>query len=236
MGEEFEGRDLAESVFWGVDLQRSTFRDVNFTGSSMRGVWLIDVEVDGLVERLVINGVDVTDHVNANDPWQPLRGMLRPTDRDGLVASLDALDAAWNETIEVARRLPVDQQHASIDGEWSFVQTIRHLVFGIDKWFTRPVVGGAFHPIGLPNTGSAGVPWPGVDPSAEPSFDDAVAVRAERIGRIRSHLLDIADEELASEVEIIENGPTPVLECIHVVFEEGFEHLRYARRDLAAFA
>jgi len=40
--------------------------------------------IHGFVERLIVNGVDVTDDVNANDPWQPLRGMLGPTNADAL--------------------------------------------------------------------------------------------------------------------------------------------------------
>lgn len=233
MGEEFEGRDLSEAVFWGVDLQRATFRDVNFTGASMHGVWLVDVTIDGLVDRLVVNGVDVTDHVNANDPWQPLRGMLRPSDRAGLLASLDETDRMWQETIAQARALPDATRHESVNGEWSFVQTLRHLVFGIDKWFTHAVTGGAFHPMGLTNTGSADFPFPGVDRDADPTFDEAVAARAERMGLVRSHIETADAAELQREVEVLENGTTPVLECALVVLEEAFEHLRYARRDLA---
>jgi hypothetical protein len=236
MGEEFEGRDLGESAFWGVELARSTFRDVNFTGSRMHGVWLVDVEIDGLVDRLVINGVDVTDHVNANDPWQPLRGMLRPDDRSGLLAATDALTAAWNDTIADARRLPDAERHESVDGEWSIVQTLRHLVFGIDKWFTLPVIGGAFHPAGLPNTGSLDFPWPGLDRAADLSFDEAVDAYTGRIAAVRSFVDEVDEAQLAVEVEVLENGSTNVLDCLHVVFEEGFEHLRYARRDLAVLA
>ena len=61
----------------------------------------------------------------------------------------------WAAAIERARRLPDEQRRASVEGEWSFVETIRHLVFATDKWFTVAVLGGAFHPIGLPNSGSA---------------------------------------------------------------------------------
>lgn len=233
MGEVFEDRDLSEAVFWGIDLQRSTFRDVNFTGASMHGVWLVDVTIDGLVDRLVVNGVDVTDHVNANDPWQPLRGMLRPSGRDDLLASLEATDRAWAETIEMARALPDDERHASVNGEWSFVQTLRHLVFGIDKWFTQAVTGGTFDPIGLANTGSADFPFPSIDASADPTFDEAVAARAARMRLVRAHIENADDAELQRVVEVLENGTASVLECARVVLEEAFEHLRYARRDLA---
>ena len=233
MAEEFEGRDLSGAVFWGVDLRGATMRDVDLTGARMHGVWLVDVAIDGLVDGLVINGVDVTGYVNAHDPWQPLRGMLRPSDRAGLLATLDEVDRAWGETIEQARSLPDDLRHRSVDGEWSFVQTLRHLVMGIDKWFTAPVTGGSFHAIGLPNTGSLDVPFPGIDLSSDPSFDEAVAVRGERMALIREHLAGLADGELERVVDVMENGPHTVLDCLHTVFEEAFEHLRYARRDLA---
>ncbi len=32
MAEEFEDRDLSDSVFWGVDLRRATFCDMNLSG------------------------------------------------------------------------------------------------------------------------------------------------------------------------------------------------------------
>lgn len=48
--------------------------------------------------------------------------------------------------------------HESVNEEWSFVQTLRHLVFAMDKWFTAPILGDRFHPIGLPNTGSVAGP------------------------------------------------------------------------------
>ena len=61
--------------------------------------------------------------------------------------------------------------HESVGGEWSFVDTLRHLVFAMDKWFTTPILGDEeFHPIGLPNTGSADFGWPGLDRSAAPTF------------------------------------------------------------------
>lgn len=117
MGEEFTNRDLSEALFWGVDLSRAHFRDVNLTGATMKNVWLIDIEIDGLVERLVINGVDVTDHINANDPWQPLRGMLRPTDHAGMLATWHELDRVWAPLLERARLLTDTDRHVSVDGE-----------------------------------------------------------------------------------------------------------------------
>lgn len=232
MGQELEG-DLAETVVWGADMSRSRFRDVNLTGAAMRNVWLVDVEIDGLVDRLVINGVDVTDYVNERDPWQPLRGMLRPTDVAGARATWAELDRVWAETIERARALTAAQQRQQVNGEWSFVQTVRHLVFAMDKWFTVPVAGAGFHAIGLPNTGSMDVGFPGVDLSSDPTFDEALAVRAERSARFAAFLATLTDDQLSREVDVMENGTVPLIECLYTVFEEEFEHRRYVLRDLA---
>lgn len=235
MAEEFEG-DLAGAVFWGADLTGATFRDVNLTDATISHAWLINMNIDALVDRLVINGVDVTAYVNDHDPWYPLRTMLRPTAPEAMLATADLLDTHWADTLRIAASLPADAAHASVGGEWSLVQTIRHLVFAIDKWFTSPVLGQPFHPMGLPNTGSRDFPWPGLQYHLEPSLADALAVRTDRLAKFRDHVGAATTAELERSVEILENGPHPVLECVYTVFEEEFWHLRYARRDLQALA
>ena len=95
-------------------------------------------------------------------------------------ATWAALEAEWAKTITRAQALPEDALHESVDGEWSFVQTLRHLVFAMDKWFTAPILGEAFHPMGLPNSGSVDFPWPGLDYDLSPSVSEALAVRADR--------------------------------------------------------
>lgn len=234
MAEEFEGRDFSEAVFWGVDLTNATLRDVNFTGARMKNVWLIDVDIDGLVDRLVVNGVDVTTYVNEHDAWYPLRGMLRPTDIGGVRAALEALDAAWASTIHRARALTDVQLHEPVGGEWSFVQTQQHLVFGVDKWFSSPLLGQAtFRSIGLPNTGSRDFGWLGLDLDARPTLDEALAVREEQSAQLSAFVDGLSVDEFARDVEVLENGTVPLIECFYTVFEESFEHHRYAVRDLA---
>ena len=90
MAQEFED-DLAGAVFWGANLRGARFRDVDLTGTRISHAWVVDVEIDALVERLVVNGVDVTDHVNAHDPWYPVRTMLRPADPAAMRATWAAL-------------------------------------------------------------------------------------------------------------------------------------------------
>jgi hypothetical protein len=233
MAESFEDRDLSGATFWGVDLSGARFRDVNLTNATVTSAWLVNVDIDALIDNVTINGVDVTAYVNERDPWYPLRAMLRPPDAEGMRTAWAALEDLWAATIERASRLPEAKLHESVDGEWSFVQTVRHLVFAMDKWFTVPVLGGSFHPMVLPNTGSDPLEWPGRDRAADPSLAEALEVRADRSQRFREFLTTVTDAELERIVDVLENGPNPVRECVYTVLEEEFGHNRYATRDLA---
>ncbi|HJY68195.1 MAG TPA: pentapeptide repeat-containing protein, partial [Streptosporangiaceae bacterium] len=51
MPEEFEG-DLAGAVFWGADLRGARFRDVNLTDAKISHAWLVNVDIDALVDKV----------------------------------------------------------------------------------------------------------------------------------------------------------------------------------------
>ena len=218
--------------FWGEDLTGALFRDVNLTDATITHAWLVNVQIDALVDRLVINGVDVTAFVNERDPWYPLRAMLRPTSPADMRTAWSALDAEWNTAIDMVRARSEAAAHAQLNGEFSFVQTLRHLVFADDKWFTVPVLGEPFHPSGLPNTGSLDFPFPGLDHTASPTFADALAVFDDRRTKVRAFLDTITEADFDRPVDVLENGEHPLQECIYTLLEEGFWHLRYALRDL----
>jgi uncharacterized damage-inducible protein DinB len=235
MAQEFEG-DLSDAVFWGADLSGATFRDVRLDGARISHASLADVAIDAFIERLVINGVDVTEFVNQRDQWYPLRAMLRPADPAGMRASWTEMERVWAETIARARRLSEAQLHESVGGEWSFVDTLRHLLFAMDKWFTVPILGEpTFHPFGLPNSGSAGLDWPGLDRTASPTLDEVLAARQQRAASFQQFLDALSVADLDREVTVLENGVVPIKECVYTVLEEEFHHDRYATRDLAHF-
>ncbi len=229
--QEFEG-DLAGSVFWGADLTGALFRDVDLTRTSISHARVIDVDIDAQIDGLVVNGVDVTDYVNEHDPWFPLRSMLEPTDPAGLQASWSAMEETWSHTLSLAQQRPDADLHRSVDGEFSFVDTLRHLVFAIDKWFTAPVLGGPFEPMGKPNSGSVDFPWPGLDQNLDPTAAEALAAYRGRVAAVRDDISSVTPDELARRVEVLENGEHTVQDCLWVVLEESFWHNRYARRDL----
>ncbi len=232
---DFEGTDLRGAQFREVDLTDARVEGANLTNVKMSDVWLVNVDIDGMFNGVTINGVDVTAYVSSElARINPERALMEPTDPEGMRAAWSAVSSRWAATIERAQQLPEEALHASVDGEFSFVQTLRHLVFAMDKWFIAPILGGAFDPIGLPNTGSLDFPWPGIDRDSDPSFADTLAVRRDRAARFAKYLADLEPADLSQSHEVLENGNAPVQACLHVVFEEEMEHHGYATRDLDA--
>jgi len=181
-------------------------------------------------------GGDLAGLVNQHDAWYPVRTMIQPTDSAGMVAAWDELERLWADAFALAESLPEGTPDRSVNEEFSLVQTIRHLVFAMDKWCTVPILGGTYHPTGLPNTGSLDFGFPGLQLDATPTYAEMRAVRAERAAAFRALITGVTADDLTRTVDIAENGPHEVLHCIHTVLEEEFWHLRYARRDLDIIA
>ena len=233
MAREFEGEDFADAVFWGVDLRRAYFRDIDLTEARFFHGRFADVSLDGVIERISINGVDVTEYVNARDRWFPLRTQLEPTSMAEVVVAWSTLKNHWSDLLARVESAGGDTAHRSINGEWSLLQTLRHLIFVHDKWFRWPLLGEhLFTDMGLPNTGSQGGDWPGWDKDAIPTLSDVIDVRVASQRRFDDFISSTSWEQIPGEVDVLENGRVPGLMCLHAVLEEEFEHLRYMVRDL----
>ena len=241
MAEVFEDRDLSEAVFWGVHLQGSMFRDANLSNSHFFHTLWKDVSIDGVIQRLVVNGVDVTDYVNAHDLWYPLRTQLEPATAEELRSVWSTLQSQWSDVLSRAAQLGPEVALQSVNGQWSLRDTLRHLLFAMDKWFFGPIFDPRLDPehgeqtftsIGLPNTESQHLDWPGLDNHADPSFAEVLRVRSERYELFTRFITTLDFDDLPETVTVGENGLVPSVMCFHVVLEEEFEHLRYALRDL----
>jgi hypothetical protein len=230
---EFDDVNLSGVQFRAVDLSGAQFEGANLTGVTMQEVWLVNVEIDGLIANLRINGVDVTSYVTAElQRTDPERALVQPTDVESLRASWTEVRKRWDAALTRAAELPEATLHESVNGEFSFVQTLRHVVFAIDKWFVVPILGGAFCPFGLPNTGSLDFPFPGLDHDANPSFAEAQAAWRDRAGQFAEYLAALDPAVLTETRTVLENGNAPVLACLHAVLGEEVAHLGYATRDL----
>ena len=245
VGSRFEDVDLSGARFREVALTGARFNNVDLTGAVIRGAELVDVEIDGEIENLRVNGVDVAPLVEAElDRRYPERAKMRPTDADGFRAAWDILERLWPQTVERARAMPSELLHERVDGEWSFIETLRHLVFATDAWVLRAYLGepSPWHPLGLPHDempAEQGVPH---DLDARPSLEDVLALRADRMATVRRVLADLTDERLAGTTTPVTEPGYPASEsfavrrCLQAVVSEEWLHRLYAERDLDVLA
>lgn len=237
MAEEFEDRDLSDAVFWGVNLSRALFRDIDLTDARFFHGRFAHMSIDGIVDELVINGVDVTEYVNAHDRWFPLRTQLEPASPDELSVAWSTLVRLWEDLLGRVSEIGTGIASRSVNGEWNLHDTLRHLVFVHDKWFRWPLLEEReFAAIGLPNTGSQGGEWPGLDLTRTVSYADLVEMRRRYQERFSVFVESTAWNDIPVEVDVLENGRVPGAMCLHAVLEEEFEHLRYMIRDLEVIA
>lgn len=241
-GSRFERVDLSGSEFRQTDLAGSRFHDVDLSGSVLRGVELGNVEIYGELMNVTINGVDIGPLIEAElNKRYPDRAKMRPADPAGFREAWDILERLWDQAVARARRLPPGLLHESVDGEWSFTETLRHLVFATDAWVRRAIGGdpSPWDPLGLPWDGMPDTPGVPRDRAARPSLDAVLALRRDRMSTVRQVVDGLTDASLDASTEPVE-GPGwprprgyPVRTCLLVVLNEEWEHRLYAERDLA---
>jgi hypothetical protein len=234
-GAEFVDADLRGARFVRADLSGVVMRGVAAQGADIDAPWLFDGE-----SFLRINGVDVIPFVEAElNRRFPGRADRRAGDPDGLRAAWAALERTWVGTLERVAAMPAGTVDVSVGGEWSFAQTLRHLVMATDAWLGRSILGieQPFHPIGQPN---AEYETDGNDTSifttVTPSYAEVLEARAGRVAMVRDFLASVTSDELAATRKNpwAPEYPETTLSCLHVILEEEWEHHRYAVRDLEA--
>lgn len=161
---------------------------------------------------------------------------MRPSDVAGVLAGFDAVDAMWAPTLSRARALPSSMLHERVNGEYSFVETLRHLMFATDAWLMRVVLRAqdGYHEWGVPPDLPADAP-PDRGPELEPVLD----VRAGQHAAVRDHLARTSEDDLRREVSASDptrwpqGGHRPI-DCYRLVLREEWWHHRFAERDLTA--
>jgi hypothetical protein len=168
------------------------------------------------------------------------RARLKAADPEGLAGAWAMIEDLWTGTVARARELPEPVLHEQVNGEWSFVQTQRHLVLATDCWLRRMVKGIAlpYHPWGLGGSWLTSPRRWGIDPDADPSLDQVLAVRRERMDEVGDAIVGVTAQELDRSCLPPRTPGHPrkeytVLRCLQVVLKEEWHHHRYAVRDLA---
>ena len=228
--------------FEDQDLTDAEFRECDLTRARMIGVVMQDAVIDGLVNNLVVNGVEVTANVEAElDRRHPVRLLIRSTEPADLQEGHRQLQAGWATTIERLHEMPEGSEHQRIGGEWSAVETLRHLVFVHDSWFRRCCLGSPqpFTAIGLASDFVPDQEEQGLDPAAAPSLGEVLAVRDEQSAELERWLATVRADELSAAAPIPAGPGWPpyargrsVLQGLHVVLNEEWEHHGFCVRDL----
>ena len=238
---EFKEQDLSGARFEDVRLRDAVFDNVDLTGVTIRAARVVDVSIDGDIQNLRVWGIDVVPLIDAElNRRYPDRAKMSPTDADGYREAWELLERLWAETVERARAMPEDLLHESVDGEWSFIETLRHLVFATDAWVRRAVLGdpSPWDPLDLPwdeMPDIAGVPR---DRAARPSLEAVLALRHDRMATVRQVVDGLTAQSLAGHTTPVEApgwpepGSYPVRGCLRTVLNEEWEHRLYAERDL----
>lgn len=218
-----------------ADLRGARFTDCDMTGVTIRDCWLANVSISGYLSNVTVNGVDVTDFVNAElDRRHPERVQLREGQTaDDVRAIWGTIERLWAQAAERARQLPAAALDQHVNDEWSFAQTLRHLVFITDAWASRTVLDEEmpYHRLGLPQSWypAADAAALGIDLSARPGYADILAARADRMAVMRRIVAGLTDADLG---RLCQRSPAPgypeeertVIDCIAVVMDEEMEH------------
>jgi len=167
------------------------------------------------------------------------RDQLKADSPQGLADAWTMIEDQWRGTVARVTHLPEPVLHERVNGEWSFVQTHRHLVLVTDCWLRRMVKGIAqpYHPWGLGGSWLTSPRRWGLDPDADPSVDQMLALRRERMDEVRDAVVRATPKELERNCIPPDSPGHPrkdhtVLECLHVILKEEWQHHRYAIRDL----
>lgn len=223
--ERFFERSFRGARFVECDLSDVVMRGVEIAGMEIDAPWLAEGQ------GLLVNGVDVAPFVerelSRRFPGRSERTAQSPA---ALREAWNSADGAWSAAIERAARLPAGSVDVSIDGEWSFAHTLRHLVHATDIWLGKAVLGvgdAEFHPFGVGY---------GTIATDSPTYEDVLAARAGRAAMVRDFLATATDDVLGQERPNPHNPShaETVRRCLHVILQESWEHLRFALRDLDA--
>ena len=227
----FEDQDPTDAVF----------RECDLTRARLIGVVMQDAVIDGLVSNLVVNGVEVTSYVEAElDRRHPVRLLIRSADPADLRRGYLQLRAGWAATLERLQGMPKGSELQRVGGEWSTVETLRHLVFVHDSWFRRCCLGSTepFSAIGLASEFVPDQQEQGLDLAA-PTLAEVLAVRDAQGAELERWLTTVTAAELSAPAPVPAGPGWPpyargksVLECVHVVLDEEWAHHGFCVRDL----
>ena len=153
----------------------------------------------------------------------------------GLLAAWNMIDGLWTDTVARATRLREEQLNTRVNGEWSFIETLRHLINVTDAWIGDLVLEkhSPYDPIGLPPDFFTPGPELGLDLEAHPTLAHVLDVRSGRMTEARDAIAQTSVDGL-DRLCVRFNGQFSGLGAFQNVIFEEWAHHYYAIRDLAS--
>jgi hypothetical protein len=170
------------------------------------------------VARIEPCGLLADDPAGLRDVWAKVEGMSATT-------------------LARARRLPQAKVDERVGGEWSYIETLRHLLFVTDAWVGDIVLewSAPYDPLGLPPDFVHNGLELGLDLSARPTLGEVVDRRLAHQRVVRDLLSELSPDGLDRPCTKFDGRFTVLGAVQNVVFEE-WAHDQYANRDLTALA
>lgn len=141
--------------------------------------------------------------------------------------------ASIEATVRRASTFTEDERHRRVGGEWSTVESLRHLVLVLDLWLSRAILGepDPFHPMALPPSFMPPKLFPdsSIDPDARPTFDEAGEVLRGRLAALHDYVAALSPDELARPIKA---HAGTVGGALGVIFHELAAHGGFINRDL----
>ena len=178
-------------------------------------------------------------HVAQDDGYDDANP-YRPRTPEAYRAAWEDLEGLWAETAAKAGTLDEERLHESVDGEWSYVQTLRHLTYATDLWVFAVVQGvpDPYDPLALPFDGYETFPnGIAYERDARPPLAEVLVLRADRFTRVRAFFDELTEQRIDSTVDFASEGwpfteRFHVGQCLSTVVNEEWHHRNFAERDL----
>jgi uncharacterized protein YjbI with pentapeptide repeats len=223
-----------------ADFSRSRLHSANFYRAKITDAWFVEADVSGDITGLRLNGVEVAPLIEAElNRLYPERALLAACTPEEFASAWEMIEGIWEATVARAKSLPGEWLFEQVDGEWSFVETQRHLILATDCWLGRMVKNEPepFHKWGLAGSFLTEPERIGLEYDARPSLDELLAVRRQHMDAVAATIADLTEAELARICQPPDtinhpNEPASVLHCLRVILDEEWSHCQYANRDL----
>lgn len=240
MGEVFEEKPLAGSVFRNIDMSAATFEGAWLKGATIAHSCLRDVRMTAVdIGGMTIDGVPIDELLEAElDKRDPRRVALRIVDTHS-VAEVRRAMAALEEAREPFRAklraaTPEQLLHKPEKRRWSALDHLRHMLFAEElythRWMLRDEV--AFSPMGLlPHFLLKKEPYASVGREPAKTADDLeVILKAwDKVhARTRAYMKDLTEDKLRISVKDVSFGQADIGAVFRTLTGHDMHHMRLA--------